>query len=379
MAVKQIEGGVIERRSVPSASEPGKRYSMVMGPRMRWSHEDEGCRAWHINGRCRHVDELNSEERGKMQVVPAGERGMAVFEEMETMAIMEAVEGRISPTWIYVIPGVGENLSVVGVENAAREMAIRREPIREVACTLTYEDDDEARFVAHAARYAIAEDGREVLLDTAIRAKRVSKWITVTSDNVARKHGIKVGEKIPNEHWFEVGMTKASRNAKLALMPDEVRQHIIRTAKGGAAPDKPAPKASQPRQRKTKPTEPTGTPMDDRQAFTAWCLENGLTKPGVVEKRLGLPAGGDDPVGKRWIDPLNAMGYTTGEALDLAREALTAVIAEATRLHGEGEAQPWAKAIDTIGPLGYRDRAIAERTPAATPADEAPPEGEAAE
>ena len=39
-------------------------------------------------------------------------------------------------------------------------------------CALVFENQDEARFLARAGRYAITEDGREILLDTAIRAKR---------------------------------------------------------------------------------------------------------------------------------------------------------------------------------------------------------------
>lgn len=115
-------------------------------------------------------------------------------------------------------------------------------------------------------------------------------------------------------------------------------------------------------------------PPDPREAFAEWCIAQNMTKTGTVEKRLGIPATGKDPVGMRWVDPLNAVGYTTDEALDLAREALTAVIAEATKLHAAKESEPWAKAIETVGPLGYRDRAIAERT-----AKEPPDDGEQAE
>jgi hypothetical protein len=113
-----------------------------------------------------------------------------------------------------------EGLSADGVEEAARHLAKATkgtDVIREIECHLESEDELEARFIATAGRYAIGvnkESGKvhEILLDTAIRGKRV--------DKIYRNGAI-------NPFWYEHGVTKAVRNAKRALLPEDLIAQVI--------------------------------------------------------------------------------------------------------------------------------------------------------
>lgn len=115
-------------------------------------------------------------------------------------------------------------------------------------------------------------------------------------------------------------------------------------------------------------------PPDDRAAFADWCVQQQLVKAGQVERYLGLTMSGDDPIQAEWVDPMNEAGYTTAEALGEAQSAITAVLAEAVKLQKAKDPDPLTKALAAVGPLGYRDRAIAERTPKEAPEDEPPPD-----
>jgi hypothetical protein len=153
----------------------------------------------------------------------------AVMDSMDDRAIVERINGRVSKAWVYSFAQGGttvEGLSAAGVEEAARHLAGQSkgtDVIREISCEVEYEDETEARFIAKAGRYAIAvhsETGvvSEILLDTAVRGKRV--------DKIHRNGTV-------NPHWYEHGITKAVRNAKRALLPEELVAAIIENAKKG--------------------------------------------------------------------------------------------------------------------------------------------------
>ena len=65
-------------------------------------------------------------------------------------------------------------LSIAGVEEATRECGRRGEAIRVIRHEWS-QDDDAVYATVDAGRFAISRDGQEVLLDTAIGAKREAK------------------------------------------------------------------------------------------------------------------------------------------------------------------------------------------------------------
>lgn len=243
--------GVADVRYVRSASEPGKEYRMIR-TRGGWHHADATCPGFTERGECRHMAELNEHDTG-VALVPIGGDPLAIVDELESAAIIESLAGNVSPTWIYQFPQGGSTvtgLSAVGVDQAARYMATKGEVLRIIDCHIEHEDDREARFFAVAGRYAVSGDGRQVLLDTAPGAKRQPKYIR-----------LKAGGEQFNESWYEIGVTKATRNAKAKLLSDEVRQYIIAeaTKRPGATR---AVKAETPRAERTAPAPPPKADAD---------------------------------------------------------------------------------------------------------------------
>ena len=230
-----------EERAVPSRSRSGEEYRM-MRTRSGWQHTDTRCTGWAVRNTCIHVEELNMET--ETAVVQATPDPLALIEELEDKAIIAAITGQVTATWVYSFSQGGAQvvgLSVDGVEAAAREMAKRGEAIREMDVHIEFEDEGEARFLARAGRYAVNADGREVLLDVAIRAKRQPKVMHLKSGGIRT-----------DEHWYEKGVAKAARNAKEALIGEEVKAYIIAEAGKGRRTRKVEPKAE------AAAPEPTG-------------------------------------------------------------------------------------------------------------------------
>ena len=176
---------------------------------------------------------------------------LAIFDAADDAAIVEAVGPHITGTWVYSFPGqeggIITGLSIVGVENAARECAKRGEAIREIETRMERDSEREAYFIAKAGRYLITGEGQEVLLNVAIRGCRVSKWIRLRPEKAQQK-GVK---EVFDEKWSEKGIAKAARNAVGALLPEEVKAFIIEEAgRQGLIGD---PRDRQPQQQQARP------------------------------------------------------------------------------------------------------------------------------
>lgn len=212
-----MEDAVIEECLVESTSEPGKWYRLIR-TKNGWQHYDTDCMGSLMYDTCHHIKEKNMETG----IVPASGQALALIEEAEDADIIAAIGGKIVETWVYTFQQGGSTvvgISSKGVEAAARELAKEGEAIREIDCVLTFEDENEARFLAKAGRYAVHADGREILLDVAVRGKRVQKVMRLQN-----------GGTRPDDSWYEKGITKAVRNAKLALLPESVQSLIIAQA-----------------------------------------------------------------------------------------------------------------------------------------------------
>lgn len=216
--------GIIGERWVPSRTRD-KQYHMYRSRTIGWQHADEGCESWMIRGGCSHVTDLN-EETGALAVIPQGEDALAKANELDDKLIVKQLEGQVADTWAYEFKQGGASvrgLSIIGVEQAARQMATMGEALREDRVDCVFENEREARFVARVLRVAVTGNGQEVIMDTAIRAKRQPKYMKLREG----------GEKF-DEHWFEKGISKALRNAKEALISEGVRQKVLDLAtKGG--------------------------------------------------------------------------------------------------------------------------------------------------
>ena len=238
----ELTAGVLEERDAPSISRPGYFYKMVRTA-SGWQHANTDCTGWLIRQDCHHVKELDMET----SLVPSNGNVLALIDELEDSEIVDALSGAVTRSWIYEFPVAGQTvrgISAVGVEEAAGEMAKHGEAIRVIDVRIEHEDDFEARFLVQAGRYAISADGREALLDVTIRGKRQSKTMTRRD-----------GKKVEDESWYEKGITKAVRNAKLALLPEYAKTHILAEAvKAGRVRQVAAPQ--RPVQAPTRPSPP---------------------------------------------------------------------------------------------------------------------------
>lgn len=213
-----LRPGVLQQAKVLSSSG-GFYYRLIRTP-SGWHHTDTRCTGWLIRGDCAHIKEKNM--TNETALVTTHSFALAVFDDAEDDEIVSALSGQITRSWVYEFPMDGETkrgISAVGVEEASGEMAKHGEAIRVIDLKIEYEDEEEARFLVQAGRYAISADGREALLDVTIRGKRQSKKET-------RRNGGVVVDKF----WYEKGVTKAVRNAKLALLPEYAKTHILAEA-----------------------------------------------------------------------------------------------------------------------------------------------------
>lgn len=244
--------GRLVRAWVPSRSQTGVVYEMVRYSG-GWTHTDTKCRGWvDGDGRCYHVTALE----GVTEMNETAEETRAITVQMSPLALMDDIDlqeimtSKLAavPEWMYSFNVKGqivEGVSARGVQDAVRALSAQGEAIRVIDVRLERETDTEAYFMAVAARFAISPDGREIETDRVFRGKRQPKLIQ-TRDRGA----------IPNEFWYEIGITKASRNAIDALLPTALRNYLKdqarALAKGGT------PEQRREAQHRTAPAKKSG-------------------------------------------------------------------------------------------------------------------------
>ena len=145
---------------------------------------------------------------------------------MDDAAIIAEIQGRITEAWVYGFMKEGRRvwgLSKIGVDMACREMAKKREVIKELSCDMQPDptDDRFVLFKASAQRIYLGEKGEELPLEPVFGFKRQCIFITTRS-------GISSNT---NPFYYEQGSIKALRNARQRLISEEVRAQIITKAK----------------------------------------------------------------------------------------------------------------------------------------------------
>lgn len=230
-----------ERAWLPSTSQPGVIYEMVRTG-SGWTHTSTECRGWVERGTCYHIaalEGLMNEQTDETHLTTVEMNPLALLDDLDLEQVMTE---KLIPSahHIYSFKQKGETVegvSIDGVRDAARALSSKGEAIREQWVRLEREDEKEAYFIACAARYAVAPDGREICMDTAIRAKRQPKF--------GKK---REGGEYFIEAWYEIGVAKAVRNATEALLPEAMKDYIKAQAKAlisgkpanGAAPAMPS-------------------------------------------------------------------------------------------------------------------------------------------
>ena len=110
-----------------------------------------------------------------------------------------------------------------GVDFACQLLVHQGQVIRELDLSYIIRGEgteQEAHFTAKAGRFAIGTQG-ELALETVIATKRQPLYNPVRS----------TGEMVLNPHWFEQGSQKALRNARMRLLPLELREFVMAQAR----------------------------------------------------------------------------------------------------------------------------------------------------
>lgn len=206
---------------------------------------------------------------------------LSQIEELNEQQVIARLTGglpEVTKKWVYSFPQGGSTvtgLSIDGVQEAARHLSTQGEAIEQLWIHMDEQNEREAFFTGCAVRYAVSPTGQRVELDRAIRAKRQPKW-------TKKRDG---SGEVFNEFWYEVGVAKALRNAVEALLPEAIKQHMIKAA--GAAPkvSQSPPRQQQPqRMNASQPTPDapvrpqeailaditTARETWDKESFTAW-------------------------------------------------------------------------------------------------------------
>jgi hypothetical protein len=189
--------------------------------------------------------------------LPAVAEPYNVFDLCDDEQVLAEMQGRVLDTYVYHFWGSDgkkqTGLSKVGVDWACRELAKRKEVIRVrentvhlMRCPINSE------FVIamiEAQRFGITDDGGEVPLDSAIGVKR--QWTKMKKKN---------GDIIVDDFWAEKAISKATRNAKLSLIPQNIIKEVI--AQYGKKNSQTV--GSQPQQTQQRPQQRTQKPPTQR-------------------------------------------------------------------------------------------------------------------
>jgi hypothetical protein len=177
-------------------------------------------------------------EAAEKELALPEEQHAEIFDLADEEQIVSQLQGRVSEKFVYELKGVKDErgqpvrgLSFAGTNWACREYAKQGEVIRIVGkpeYAVDPTDPDYVLVSVMAQRFAVhPETGRESALDTQPGLKR--QWRKMKRNKWENGH--KVGEEFFEDPFFwEKGLSKATRNAKQALIPTDIVLQLITQA-----------------------------------------------------------------------------------------------------------------------------------------------------
>jgi len=151
------------------------------------------------------------------------------FDKLDDEVILAELKGRLTQSLVYHFApkegsgkeqwGIGKN----GVDACSVELSKRGYILRDVLPITRMIDPTDSEYIlidALVEKYLVTKDNTEVKADSAVGTKR--QWLKM------KLHG---GQIVPDPFWYEKGSQKALRNARLRLIPEDVKATIIAMAK----------------------------------------------------------------------------------------------------------------------------------------------------
>lgn len=209
---------------------------------------------------------MSKEERNKTSTIQKREEFdiFKRFDELDDAVILAELEQRVSEVWVYHFKVKGKDIFGIGkpgVDECASRMAKQGIMLRDES--LDWRQDpvkpEYICFTAKVLRVLVTKDGHEVVADSAIGTKRQCMFFKDTGTE----------QRLPNPFWYEQGSMKALRNARLRLIPEEIKTQVIEFAK---SKKKRIEKINDPKAEEKKPEEkpkesPTEFPNEPQSNF----------------------------------------------------------------------------------------------------------------
>lgn len=189
------------------------------------------------------------------------------FDELDDAVILAELEQRVSEVWVYHFKVKGKDIFGIGkpgVDECAARMAKKGVMLRDES--LDWRQDpvkpEYICFTAKVSRILVSKDNQEVVADAAIGTKRQCVFFKDTGTE----------QRLPNPFWYEQGSMKALRNARLRLIPEEIKTQVIEFAK---SKKKRIEKFNDSKTQEKKPSE---KPKEEPTEF-----------PNVAQTNFGFP------------------------------------------------------------------------------------------
>jgi hypothetical protein len=154
----------------------------------------------------------------------------AKFDQLDDQAVIKEIEGRVVDAWVYHFPMDGKDIWGIGkegVDQCALHLSKKGYALREE--NVWFEPDPKngeyVIFFAKVNLVLVDKGGNEARVESTIGTKR--QW---TLKKIKQKNP-PYYKIVQNQFWAEQGAIKALRNAKLRLIPEEIKAKVIANAK----------------------------------------------------------------------------------------------------------------------------------------------------
>lgn len=210
-----------------------------------------------------------------------------LFDLADEEQIIAELSGRVTEKFVYELKGVKDahgnpvtGLSYAGTNWACREYAKQGEVIRVIGkpdYQVDPTDPDYVLITVMAQRFAVhPETGKETALDTAPGAKR--QWRKMK--RAKWENGQKAGDEIVDDPFFwEKGLSKATRNAKQALIPTDIVKRLVEQAVKAKKAGPPREGHAQPRPQQPQRPPPASKPAQAAAQGPAQPAAQGPAQP----------------------------------------------------------------------------------------------------
>jgi len=219
-----------------------------------------------------------------------------LMDALDDEIIKAELENRIVEHWVYAFKQDGKivsNLSKAGVDACCTEMAKQGHIIEEQPVQFSQDPGD-----PHAMLFTVV--ATRVLVDF-----KTSERLALETVNGAKRQSMKGKGGKFNPFWFEQGAMKAARNARIRLIPEEIKVQILALAREKKLVKSVTPEDAErlrPETEVTRPREQTGDVIyaDDKlkRYLEMWIRDN---------------LGGDRELFKEWATALKMIHTYNGK------------------------------------------------------------------